>query len=293
MKTTRLMFSVICTLMTINLMAQTNYVPNGGFEQASWVNGSQPQEWIYNSGSGTGTVETEWWACTATDATANPTGVVPPEGIKMGYIKCKVKPTYAWQTLKKPETTGSAAVRIANGKPYVLKIKVYSKLGAGNTATPTFKTYIEEKGNSWTTIDKTVYDITPDAWRTIEKKFYFNDATIASGTIVDISFGFIITGNEAGTVFYIDDVQLIEDLSSGVDDIKANTPSLYPNPVIDRCKVLNGNFKTAKIYNLTGSLVAENKLDESSEIDFSKLTSGCYLVKLCGNTEEFVKVVKK
>ncbi len=274
--------------MASSLTAQ-NLVPNGGFEQAAWVNGTLAQEWIFASSNN----QTSWWVCTATDATANPTGVIPPEGIKMGYIKCNVATTYAWQTIKKPETTGSAAVRIANGKPYVLKFKVYSKLGAGNTATPKFKTYIEEKGNSWTSIDKTVYDITPDAWRSVEVKFNFNDAAVASGTIVDISFGFIVANNEAGTVFYIDDVQIVEDLSAGVNDVKANTPGLYPNPVYDRCKVMNANFKTAKIYNLTGSLVAENKLDESNEIDFTKLTSGCYLVNLSGDTEEFVKVVKK
>lgn len=285
MKTITLFFVALCMIMASSLTAQ-NLVPNGGFEEATWVNGTQPQEWIFNNGGG----QTEWWTCGTSDTYANPTGVIPAEGNKMGYVKCKTTTTYAWQTIKKPE---SNCVRIVDGNSYIFKFKVYSLLGAGNTATPKIKTYVEEKGNSWTTIDKTVYDIVPGAWQSFSVNFNFDDPSVTTGTSVDVSLGFIITGNEANTVFFFDDVQIVSAITSLNNAGEIAPVNIYPNPVIDRCKILNGNYTTAKVYNLAGLLVAENKIDVNNEIDFSTLASGCYMVKLNGATEEVFKVVKK
>ena len=122
-------------------MAQVNLVPNGGFEQDTWIDGSQPQEWIFNSGSN----QTEFWTIGSEVGYENPTGVIPAEGTKMGYMKCLSATTYAWQTIKKPE---SNCVMINNGGNYIFSFKAYSILGPGNLATPKMTTLVEQKGGS-------------------------------------------------------------------------------------------------------------------------------------------------
>ena len=286
MKTIRLFLAVFALLMTNTLSAQINYVPNGGFELPTYIDGTQPQEWIFNSGSN----ETESWSCGATSTYENPTGVVPAEGVQMEYIKCLKVASYAWQTIKKPEAN---CVIIKNGNNYIFKFKAYSVLGAGNTATPTIQAYVEEKGNSWTSIDKTVYNVVPGSWNSYSVSFSFLDSSIPTGTDVNVSLGFVLTGNAINTVFFMDDIQMIAGSTTSVNETKTSSVSLYPNPVINRCKILNGNFKTAKIFNLTGMLVADCKVDTNNEIDFSSLPTGCYMVKINGATEEVFKVVKK
>jgi len=284
MKRIRLFFAVIILLITNSLVAQTNYVPNGNFEQETWVDGTKPQEWQSNSGSG----ETESWRINAAATTENPTNVSIPEGAYMYYIKCLLPTTYDWQTIKK--VAGSTL--LSNGSYYILKFKIYSILGSG-TVNPTVKVFSEMKKYNWPSVDKTTYTIEPGAWRSFSVPFRFYDAGGTIGEQIELDLGFILKGNVAGTVFFFDDISVTEDLSIGINDLKSSAISYYPNPVTDRFKITGGNFNRAEIYNISGVIVSSRKIELNNEIDFTPLPSGTYIVKLYGEDQATIKVLKK
>ncbi|MAP79647.1 MAG: hypothetical protein CL526_01035 [Aequorivita sp.] len=93
-----------------------------------------------------------------------------------------------------------------------------------------------------------------------------------------------------GWMVYLDDLLL------GTNQVSQTTTAFYPNPVQD---VLHLNLKEAidavEVYTVTGQRVSNITINNThTEIDFSNLTSGVYLVKVASNGNvENLKVVKQ
>jgi len=280
MKTTKLFFAAIAMLSASSLIAQTNYIPNGGFEELTWIDGTQPQEWPSTNGNN----ETQSWDVAAIN------GVTPAEGSRMYYIECLKATTYAWQTLNKV----NGSVKLKNGGKYILKFKAYSVLGSGQSANPTIRIFAEMREFGWpVSINKTtIIPVVPGAWRSFSIPFTFNDAAAPKDQLIVLGLNVYLQGNAAGTIFYLDDFIINDDNSTGIEESKVSTVAFFPNPVVDRCKVMNGNFKSAKVLNLAGMTVSEQLINANNEIDLSSLTAGCYIVKLNGATQATFKVVK-
>lgn len=94
----------------------------------------------------------------------------------------------------------------------------------------------------------------------------------------------------------LDDVKIQYDSGASVEDLQAQGFSYHPNPVSN---VLNLQAHVAisnvNIYNILGQeVLAVTPSQTQSEIDFSSLKAGVYLVKVqIGNTEGTFKIVKQ
>ena len=94
----------------------------------------------------------------------------------------------------------------------------------------------------------------------------------------------------------LDDVKIQYDSGASVEDLQAKVFSYHPNPVSN---VLNLQAHVAisnvNIYNILGQeVLAVTPSQTQSEIDFSSLKAGVYLVKVqIGNTEGTFKIVKQ
>lgn len=97
----------------------------------------------------------------------------------------------------------------------------------------------------------------------------------------------------ANNEMYIDDI--VFGSTASIGDLKAETFSVYPNPVTD---ILNINSKTAvdnvTVYDVLGKVVLTAQPDAiSPRIDMSGLSSGAYMVQVTiGKTSKTVKVLK-
>lgn len=82
----------------------------------------------------------------------------------------------------------------------------------------------------------------------------------------------------------------------GLSEINENAVTVYPNPVSD---VLNISSETTissvKVYNLTGQLIMETKLNTTErELNVSNLSSGIYIIKLeVDNSSVNYKIIKR
>jgi hypothetical protein len=90
-------------------------------------------------------------------------------------------------------------------------------------------------------------------------------------------------------------VRLNESIS--VSDIKAgSTISVYPNPVVDFLYISseNSNEFECVIFDESGRIVLQRMIYSDQQIDLSRLSNGCYFVKVSeGNTEENFMFIKK
>jgi hypothetical protein len=68
---------------------------------------------------------------------------------------------------------------------------------------------------------------------------------------------------------------------------------IYPNPVVDYLFIngLSGS-QNYQIYSQLGQIITEGKLENSNQIDLSRLATGIYFVQLSGNTSPF-KIFKQ
>lgn len=87
------------------------------------------------------------------------------------------------------------------------------------------------------------------------------------------------------------------DVCSGFSDLSTDIFTISPNPVQDEL-VIKGRLNylpvRIKIYDLTGRLLSDNKIDSEEErINIKSLQQGIYYVKLIMNGEECVKRIMK
>ena len=98
-----------------------------------------------------------------------------------------------------------------------------------------------------------------------------------------------VSGSNWSTVYYIDDVSLMEDTTFGVTETHEETELLIsPNPAQNTIQVLTNNNKELveiRIFNSVGKLVFEKQnLSENKILDVSEFPSGVYYCKILLNS---------
>ena len=82
------------------------------------------------------------------------------------------------------------------------------------------------------------------------------------------------------------------DMSSivGVEELKGNDISIYPNPASDYMMVLSNGKGNMQVVDITGKVVYTSSISNSTEVfDISKLNSGIYFVKVSTTDKNFTK----
>lgn len=79
--------------------------------------------------------------------------------------------------------------------------------------------------------------------------------------------------------------------TSGIDDIPANNPTIYPNPVQDELNIVNVQSSDLQftILDLSGREIVKDELLNGRSINVSALPQGMYVVKIGPYEEKFVK----
>ena len=103
-----------------------------------------------------------------------------------------------------------------------------------------------------------------------------------------ISFFSISTNNE----YYLDDLNYIEGVILGKNDIKDLNFSIYPNPAINSINIsTTETIETIHIYSIQGILVKETTNNKT--IDVSNLSSGIYFIEVTsGKRKSVQKMIK-
>lgn len=84
--------------------------------------------------------------------------------------------------------------------------------------------------------------------------------------------------------------------SLGVNDLKKNKASIYPNPVKDIATITsNSKIENLKVYDINGKLVMSQDVNsDKKELNLSKLQSGNYIITVkTGDNLENIKIIKK
>ncbi|MFM2225568.1 MAG: hypothetical protein RJA07_1770 [Bacteroidota bacterium] len=109
------------------------------------------------------------------------------------------------------------------------------------------------------------------------------------------------TGVIGAAVFFIDDLSLVEDTSSGIEKITTNEKlKVFPNPVINQLTVIGnqsrtfGSVNTIEVTNLLGqqqNVKVEKLTTENCQLTTENLPSGIYFIKAT-DTKGNVKIGK-
>ncbi len=65
----------------------------------------------------------------------------------------------------------------------------------------------------------------------------------------------------------------------------------FPNPAKDMLKIKQNGYANVKIYNLMGSLVLEQEINNNTTINISALEAGNYIVTISSNDKEYKKLI--
>ena len=98
-----------------------------------------------------------------------------------------------------------------------------------------------------------------------------------------------------GNLLSIDDI-IISATSLGVSDVKKKNLSLYPNPTKDYFQLSDsrGKINVVKIYDISGILVKEMKVQNSGKYNVSDLKTGVYNVSVeSTKSTQNIKLIKK
>lgn len=99
--------------------------------------------------------------------------------------------------------------------------------------------------------------------------------------------------NTAGTS-YGDEVTFTTAVATGIDDVKLEGVTIFPNPVDDRLYIKGVDEGEIAVYDMGGSKVISARLESNKAVDVSGLTKGVYTVRITtpnGTAEK--KLVKK
>ena len=81
----------------------------------------------------------------------------------------------------------------------------------------------------------------------------------------------------------------------GITEAEKESVKIYPNPTTDYVYLkLNSKVKleTAKIYDLSGKLISQPKINED-RLDLRSLNQGIYLLKFTNSNIQTIKIIKK
>lgn len=114
-----------------------------------------------------------------------------------------------------------------------------------------------------------------ELWQSYE----INLSELGYDDVQTVYFAFV-NRTEDGFKLYVDDIRVdIEDPRGlrpvGIDEMKNNFISVYPNPAVDQITIPLENIENIEIYDVTGTLVFSGN---SQVITVSELTSGSYFI---------------
>jgi len=99
-------------------------------------------------------------------------------------------------------------------------------------------------------------------------------------------------GMNTPAYYVLDDVVSVMDPSMSIAQNKFSELSVYPNPVKDRLKVI-GESGILTLTDLSGDVILSQEHSEVSNVDFSDLSSGIYLLSVTNKNGKFShKIVK-
>ena len=210
MKKFKFFNSAILVFIASFVTAQ-NAVNNGDFELSTWstnTKGSTPQEWTTNN---TGMTNSR---------TAAVNGITPTQGTYMFSMKCNQNNSITSAILSKPNAAGGIVLK--SGTSYIFSFKVYTVQGATVVPKMAFKMYSASPASTVYYFDNTAsyFNVTPGSWQTFRYPFTATN-TLSAGSDIPTFLGFFLNGNESNTIFYLDEVSIVE-----------NNPTItFANPI--------------------------------------------------------------
>lgn len=82
-----------------------------------------------------------------------------------------------------------------------------------------------------------------------------------------------------------------EEDDTDIEEINKEEVSIFPNPVKEMLKIKQNGYANVKIYNLMGSLVFEQEINNNTSINISALEAGNYIVTISSNDKEYKKLI--
>ncbi len=250
------LLALILFIVTFNLIAQTNLVPNGDME--NWDSfDTNPDDWFrfFNG----------FWEKSSDFQ----------NGASSLQLEIDTGRTFVY--INTPD------IQFTSGKTYVCTF--YYKVVSG-TFTKTEFNLVHTPGvfpENLVTNDFT--DLSTAEWKKGEFEF--------TATTTENIQAFIYARGDAGSKVLIDHVSIFDKstLSANAYLSDLYKISIYPNPTSDYIKLLGFKEKDKyEIYNLQGKIVLSGYLEEHEKIDIKALTNGLYLLKTKkGKTLKFIK----
>ncbi|MFT7344937.1 MAG: hypothetical protein ACI9XP_001529 [Lentimonas sp.] len=105
--------------------------------------------------------------------------------------------------------------------------------------------------------------------------------TLDVATVPDSMMIFAYSGDEIGSVLYLDDVAFDYE-NIGLNETQLNLVSIYPNPATNLITITSESIiETVEIYSVTGQLVKSVEMNSvTSKINVEGLKSGSYVIEL-------------
>ncbi|CAD0002966.1 T9SS type A sorting domain-containing protein [Flavobacterium chungangense] len=246
---------LVCVLCTFNLFAQTNLVPNGGFE--TWTNSTTLSNWSTENNV---SQNTQYYS----------------EGTKSAKLTIANSST-------RPKIL--AQVPMLAGTTYTVKYK-YKYLSSNYNGLHPISLKMEKAGSA-SYLSSNSFASNND-WTQKETTF-----TPDQNISYDLSIS-VTTFDSEGFDVLIDDVQVYVEGSLGLEDSVFDKAALYPNPTKDQVNITNIALEKATVYNVSGQLVKSftlNPDNTNNTISLSGLPSGIYFVYLTNKNAATVKKV--
>ncbi len=118
-----------------------------------------------------------------------------------------------------------------------------------------------------------------DNWRS-----HSIDLSSYAGQSVWIAFHDV---NEDQYEIWIDDVTILAESGTGINEIADNNFTVYPNPATSMITVEGEGV--AEIYNTLGQMIMSNEVNGNAQFNVSSLESGVYFIRMNGATQRFIK----
>lgn len=105
----------------------------------------------------------------------------------------------------------------------------------------------------------------------------------------------VVSGNLPHAYYYLDDVSLIKDTTTQIDELQAIDVSVSPNPFNNSISILSKeNLKLSIfLYNIHGQIVYHKTINENETINLEFLSGGVYNMELFDDKYFFLKKIIK
>lgn len=246
-------------VITFNVTAQTNLVPNGDMEE--WASfDDYPLEW-YRFFNG-------WWEKSSDSQNGNfSTQLEIYEGQTLNFIFT-------------PDIT------FTNGTTYVCT--VYYKLVSGDFSEIELAVYHKPGVFPETLIEKSSSDFSTSEWKTIALE-------CTSATTEEIQLYIYTYGNEGGKII-VDNVSIYDKSTLSTNNLAGKEQiKTFPNPTTDSVFIQGLKYSNKySVYSILGQEVLNGRVSQSENtINVKTLKNGIYLLRLeSGNVIKFIKKIR-